>query len=145
MHRWDKAFDLGMLGLCAVLLVAGLALLGCSKREIPSDNPRPIAHAWIAATGQSMLPTFPERALVEIQIGVPFEALRAGDSVVFWDYTRATPQLIHHRLVQEQGGNWIAQGDNPETNPTADRPWVTRDNYIGRTTGRHVQILAAPR
>lgn len=87
-----------------------------------------------------MLPTFPTKALIEVET-VPFSDLRQGDTVIFWDYTRTEPLLIHHRLVAKQGGNWIAQGDNPDTNPKADRPWVTPDNYLGRTTGRHTQLL----
>lgn len=119
-----------------------VVLLGaCNPREIPSEKPTPTIRAWVQASGKSMLPTFPEFALVEVEFGVKFESLKAGDTVVFWDYTRGTPTFIHHRLIQQQGGNWIAQGDNAATNPTADRPWVTRENFIGRTTGRHTQLL----
>lgn len=91
-----------------------------------------------------MLPTFPERALVEAQFGYPFDALKAGDTVLYWDYTAAQPRYLHHRLITSRAGAWIAQGDNPVTNPTTDAPWVTRDNYIARTTGRHTQLLTPP-
>jgi hypothetical protein len=47
-------------------------------------------------------------------------------------------------LVQRQGSAWIARGDNATTNPTADRPWVTPDNYVARATGRWTYLLAAP-
>jgi hypothetical protein len=94
----------------------------------------------MAATGESMLPTFPAKTLIEFQM-IPFDQLKAGDTVIFWDYTNSTPRFIHHRLVEKQLGNWIARGDNPVTNQTADRPWVTKDNYIARTTGRFTQIL----
>lgn len=121
-----------------------LALTACSKREIPTTAPRPVLLAWVPVSGQSMLPTFPERALVEVEIGVPYDQLKAGDTVIFWDYLRGTGKFTHHRLVARQLGNWISRGDNPATNPTADRPWVTPDNYVARTTGRHTQLLSAP-
>lgn len=118
-----------------------VVLLGaCSKREIPSDAPVPTVRAWLTSKGKSMLPSFPESALVEVEFGVPFEALKEGDSVVFWDYKRGEQALTHHRLVQKQGSAWIARGDN---NAVVDRSWVTRDNYLGRTTGRHTQMLFA--
>ena len=91
-----------------------------------------------------MLPTFPESSLVEFEV-TPFDQLKKGDTVLFWDYTERTGAVfIHHRLVESQGGNWIARGDNPETNTRADLPWVTKDNYIGRTTGKHTPFLMAP-
>ncbi len=125
--------------LCALTLL--LSLSGCGPRQIPSDAPKPVIKAWVAAKGKSMLPTFPESALIEIEVGVPFSALKVGDTVVFWDYKRGDDALTHHRLVAQQGGNWIAQGDNPETNRVADKSWVTPDNFIARSTGRHAQIL----
>ena len=125
--------------LCVLTLL--LSLSGCSKREIPSDAPKPVLTAWVTAKGKSMIPTFPESALVEVEIGVPFSALKEGDTVVFWNYSGGPATFIHHRLVQKQAGNWIAQGDNSATNPTADRPWVTPDNFIGRTTGRYARLV----
>lgn len=128
-----------------IILFLALVLCGCGdQRAIPSSKPKPTTKAWVGHTGQSMLPTFPEAAIVEAEFGVPFEALEAGDTVIFWDYTRPEPFLIHHRLSVKMGAGWIAQGDNPVTNATADYPWVTPDNYIARTTGKHVQFLVAP-
>lgn len=117
---------------------------GCGKREIPSSAPKPTVRAWVPAVGRSMEPNFPNGALVEAEFGVRYEDLKIGDTVLLWDYTRAEPFFIHHRIVAEQGGQFIARGDNPETNPKADRPWVTRDNFIARTTGRHTYALFAP-
>lgn len=123
----------------AVVLLAILA--GCSKQEIPASRPMPPLKAWLPYSGKSMLPVYPERGLAEVELGVPFSALKAGDIVVFWDYTRAADRFTLHKLVAKQGGNWIAQGVNPETNPVADRPWVTPENYVCRATGRHAQIV----
>jgi len=127
-----------------VVILIITALVGCSKREVPSTAAKPILVAWVPTTGKSMLPTFPERGLAEAQIGFPYEQLSVGDTVIFWDYTRGVGRFTHHRLVAKQLGNWIAQGDNPETNSTADRPWVTKDNYICRTTGRYQAVVYAP-
>lgn len=140
--QWFKA---GAWTLCLCLLVAVFFLSGCGdSRDIPSSKPKPTVKVWVGHTGQSMLPTFPETALIEAEFGVPFDALKAGDTVIFWDYTRPEPFLIHHRLSVKMGAGWIAQGDNPVTNATADSPWVTPSNYIARTTGKHVQFLIAP-
>lgn len=128
-----------MIRVLAYLVLLAL-LAGCGPK-IPTSKSKPVVTAWIAAVGESMLPTFPEKSLIEVEFGVPFEALKAGDTVVFWDYTKKEPALTHHRLVAKQAGNWIAKGDNPETNPVADRPWVTSDNFIARGTGRHTQLL----
>jgi hypothetical protein len=123
------------------LIALLLCLTACSKRDIPSSQPKPALTAWVSASGESMLPTFPAKALVEMEL-VPYSDLKAGESVVFWDYTGKTgATFVHHRLVGKHGNNWIARGDNPLTNPTADLPWVTEDNYIARTTGRHAQFL----
>lgn len=122
----------------AVLLV--FALVSCGKR-IPTAQDKPSVKAWISASGQSMLPTFPESCLVECEFGIPFDALKENDTVIFWDYKSTAPRLLHHRLIQKQGGNWIAKGDNRQTNPTADWPWVTPDNYLARTTGRFTYFL----
>lgn len=142
MNSTVRLFLYCVLGYALVALIAIVA--GCSKRSIPSDAPKPPLFAWTLATGESMLPTFPQSAYIEVIIGIPYSQLKPGTSVLFWDYTQDKPVIIHHRLIQKQGGNWIAQGDNPKTNPKADRPWVTQDNYIGVTTGRHTQLLQTP-
>ena len=122
------------------LIAILLCLTACSKRDIPSNQPKPALTAWVSASGESMLPTFPAKALVEIQT-TPYNDLEEQQTVIFWDYLSPVPRLIHHRLIRKVGKNWIAQGDNPVTNPKADLPWVTEDNYIARTTGRHAQFL----
>lgn len=122
-------------------IVAILALTACSPRDVPSSQPMPAVKAWVAVKGQSMLPTFPVKALVEFET-VPYASLKEGDTVLFWDYTGTSgATFIHHRLVGQQAGAFIARGDNMATNTREDAPWVTKDNYIGRTTGRHTQIL----
>lgn len=138
--KWTFACMFAVAVCCWLIFVAG-----CSKSDLPTSRAAPPLVGWIAAKGQSMGPTFPESALLEFEV-VAYEALKLNDTVIFWDYTRggSAPSLIHHRLVAKQGGNWIAQGDNAATNKAADRPWVTKDNYLARTTGRHAQILFAP-
>lgn len=88
-----------------------------------------------------MLPKFPESAFIQVEVGVPFDQLKAGDTVVFWDYKRGEVAMTHHRLIQKQGGNWIAQGDN---NDFADQSWITPDNYLARSTGVWVKSLTTP-
>lgn len=146
MHRApkDDLLPAALLALAVTVacLVFVVLMAGCSPRDIPSDAPKPILKSWVTAGGKSMLPVFPERCVVEIE-PVGYDALKVGDTVVFWDYTNANPLLIHHRLVAKQGASWIAQGDNRETNTFADRAWVTKDNYLARTTGRWVYLLSA--
>ncbi len=123
----------------AAILIC-LCLLGCSKQEIPVSTATPTVRAWLLATGKSMLPKYPEKSYIEVEFGVPFDHLKSGDAVIFWDYKRSETALTHHRLVQKQGDGWIAQGDN---NLVADQSWVTRDNYLGRGTGRWAIALVA--
>jgi signal peptidase I len=130
--------SLALVALCAVLFV----LSGCGK--LPTSDRRPPITAWVAVQGQSMLPTFPDGTLVEVEFGIPYDQLKPGDTVIFWDYKRGALLFTHHRLKGKQGPWWIAQGDNPKTNPTADAPFVTAENYYARGTGRHTQILFAP-
>lgn len=113
-------------------------VFACNDRVIPIKGEKPIITAWIPAGGKSMLPNYPESALIEIEIGYDFEYLKEGDAVVFWDYKRGDNALTHHRLVKKQGSHWIAKGDNNERH---DESWVTKDNYIARGTGKHTQIL----
>lgn len=136
--------DIGFALLLAALVLV-LCLAACSKREIPAESSGPALRAWVPVTGASMAPNFPERGWVEVEI-VDFDALQVGDTVLFWDYTAADGRLIniHHRLVARQGAAFIARGDNELTNPRADAPWVTRDNYRARTTGRWAYTLSTP-
>lgn len=121
-----------------------LMLAGCGP-QVPTSQQKPILTGWVLAQGKSMLPTFPEAAYVEVEIGSRFDDLKVGDNVIFWDYTQgANGVMVHHQLVQKQGDAWIAQGLNKETNAVADRPWVTRDNFVARGTGRWAVILVVP-
>ena len=61
-----------------------------------------------------------------------------SDTDIYLKLDSSATALTHHRLVQKQAGSWMAQGDN---NDRVDRSWVTPDNYLGRSTGRHVQLL----
>jgi hypothetical protein len=127
-------------------LLLSLIALGLLATPTYAKNPSaimPTTKAWAAVSGQSMLPTFPLNALVEMEIGVPFANLKVGDTVIFWDYQRGERCLTHHRLIARRGSGWISQGDNKKTNPIADRTWITSENYIARTTGRFTQFLAA--
>lgn len=139
-NRRNDLLAFGTFLFAVAVMALALLLSGCGPK-IPTSQVKPSVAAWLPAQGKSMLPTFPERSLIEVEFGVPFDELKAGDTVIFWDYTRGAKALTHHRLVAKQAGAWIAQGDNPETNPVADRPWVTADNFIARGTGRHTQLL----
>lgn len=123
------------------IIILLLFLAGCSKAPV-NEKERPVLIAWVAISGESMLPKYPNGALVEVEVGVPYEVLKQGDDVIFWDYTNTTgATFIIHELVAKQAGSWIAQGRNHATNPIADRPWVTEDNYYVRATGKHTQLL----
>jgi phage repressor protein C with HTH and peptisase S24 domain len=122
--------------------VLALVLLIAGSGRAPVPDERPILKAWIPVSGQSMLPKYPDGMMLEIELGVPYKDLKEGDDVVFWDYTgKSGATFIFHKLVQKQAGSWIVQGRNPKTNPVADIPWVTKDNFIGRATGRHTQMV----
>lgn len=82
-----------------------------------------------------MLPTLPVDHFALIDIGFPYTRLEVGDIVIFWDYRRGGYTL--HRLVAKQGAFFIARGDNPETNKTADRAFVIPENYIGKFVGKY--------
>lgn len=129
-----------LLGLFLCVLTLFLGPTGCNT-EIAADTPKPVVKAWIPCRGKSMLPNFPEYSYVQFEFGVPFEMLKAGDTVIFWDYKRSETALTHHRLVQKQGDAWIAKGDN---NEFPDKSWVTKDNYIARGTGVWLKTLESP-
>lgn len=124
----------------AIVLVA---LLGCGQHT-PSSRPMPTIMAYVPAKGASMLPNFPDGTLLFAEFGYAYDKLEVGDTVIAWDYTRAGNVFFHHRLKVKVGDSWIVQGDNPVTNELVDKPWVTRDNYIARTTG-HAQVVVAPK
>ena len=126
---------------CAMLFCA----FGCSKkRDIPTCAPHPPLTAWLAVSGESMLPNFPNGTLAEIRFPVDYDSLEPGQVVVFWAYDRGADAFTFHRLIRKQGDQWISQGDNPETNARYDAGWVTRDNLYAVATGKHAQILNAP-
>ena len=128
--------------LLAILLV--LALAGCGPQAPVSTDKKPAITAWVAVTGESMLPAFPRSALAEAQFGYPYDDLKVGDTVIYWDYKRGAASFTHHRLVAKQGDNWMAKGDNEVTNPGVDASWVTRETFYARTTGKHAPMVIAP-
>ena len=129
------------LGRFLCVLTALLLLSGCGPSPEVQNKPKPVFKAWLPAAGASMLPKFPIKAEIEIEIGVPFAALKEGDSVVFWDYERGPMAMTHHRLIQKQAGAWMAKGDN---NKVVDPSWVTEENYLARGTGKWEYILVPP-
>jgi hypothetical protein len=147
MRTETKGFlvSLALFALCAV---AFIGLNGCTDAEgraIPHDGPKPPFCVWVPVTGKSMLPKYPEAHLIEVNITFPFDQLRVGDVVVFWDYRRdGGASYTYHPIIGKQGKYFITQGLNPETNPRPDDSWLTPDNYIGRATGKSTLVLFAP-
>ena len=129
--------------LLAIALVLLLAACG-PQAPVNTDN-KPVIVAWVSVSGESMLPTFPVSALAEAQFGYSYDALKVGDTVIFWDYKRGAKSFTHHRLIAKQGDNWIARGDNEKTNTRPDDSWVTRETFYARTTGKHSPIIIAAR
>jgi len=84
-----------------------------------------LALLLVLGTGRSMLPTFPENALLRVKF-VPYADLQRGQIV---GYVTPSGQFVGHRLIQRTPrGNWVAQGDNE---PVADCYLVTPSNYQG--------------
>ena len=121
-----------LLLLAVVLLAMGVLCL----RGISGEN-RPHLTAWAALRGNSMLPTFPHKCLIELEIGVPFSDLKAGDIVVFYSGDLTEP-IVCHRLVTKRGGGWVTKGDG---NAKYDYGWVTASNYAARATGNYRNMI----
>lgn len=114
------------------LLLLALALGGCGRSDKPDTQfapTKPLVGVF-PVIGASMQPTLPYAHAARVDVAFPYEQLSERDIVLFWDYRREGYTL--HRLVAKQGPWWIARGDNPDTNPEADAPFVTRANYMGR-------------
>lgn len=117
-----------------LLLLLSISLLaGCGQRSDEQFEPKRPLTVYINARGDSMLPTLPNHHLALTDVAFPYSKLETGDVVILWDYLREGFTL--HRLVSKQGPWFIAKGDNPETNPRVDRPFVTPSNYIGKYVG----------
>lgn len=134
-----------------LILLSILFLVGCAPQQpntaahIQPDGPVPQYVAWIAVKGESMIPTFPNSFLAEVDITYPYENLKEGDLVLFWDYLRTgSPFFTFHRIVGARNGYFLTQGDNRATNPTFDSTVLTHVNYLGKGTGRHTMVLVAP-
>jgi hypothetical protein len=137
-----KGFLASLALLTACVLV--FAMWGCSERAIPHSGPKPPCLMWMPVSGRSMLPKYPESHLLEVDVAFSYDNLKVGDEVVFWDYKRPVGiQYTFHAIVGKQGAYFIVKGLNPATNPIADAPWLTRDNFIGKATGRSTYLLAA--
>jgi signal peptidase I len=123
--------------ICLIVAVVALCVLfvtGCGPKSDAQFEPTMPLVVMVAVSGESMLPALPAWHLAPIDIAARYDRLAVGDVVLFWDYRRQGFTL--HRLVARQGPWWIAQGDNPETNPVVDPPFVTRANFIGRFVGQ---------
>lgn len=89
---------------------------------------RDLVVAPVSATG-SMRPFFGDNALLLLE-AAPYNDLRVGDVVTYWDEDRQI--TVVHRLVRRQGDEFWARGDH---NPNMDRIFVTRKNYRRRLAG----------
>lgn len=134
-----------------LLLIAIFFLSACAPQPpntaagiIPEGPPPPYV-AWITVSGKSMMPTFPDSFLAEVDITFPYEGLKVGDLVLFWNYKRTgAPFYTFHRIVEAKNGYFVVRGDNPETNPVPDEALLGKHNFIGKGTGRHCRFLVAP-
>jgi len=131
-YRHYLGFDL--LLLAVVFLCLGLASLSAIAAE-----PTPL-RAWAALHGKSMVPTFPDNCLIEIDIGVPGSALQSGKIVIFRSPDPSIPFKCH-RLVVKRGGAWITKGDG---NANYDTEWTKDSDVFAVATGRYTLILLAP-
>lgn len=77
----------------------------------------------------SMRPFFNENALLLLE-AVPFDQLKLGDVVTYWDDSRN--QVVVHRLVYKYGDEYRARGDH---NGAIDKICVNRQNYRRRLMG----------
>jgi hypothetical protein len=148
MRPETKGF-LVSLALALACACAFIAVNGCSDasgRAIPHRGPKPPCLVWLPVTGKSMLPKYPEAHLLEVDVTFDYDRLAVGDEVVFWDYRRdGGVHFTFHPIIGRQGDYYITRGLNPATNPRPDAAWVTRDNFIGKATGRSTLILFAPK
>lgn len=139
---------LGELACCLVvvliLALATTSVSSCSKSQA-SPAPKPVVLAWAAVAGQSMLPAFPALSLVEMEFGVPFTKLKAGDVCFYANSTVPLGVAFHRAIYQLADGSWVMQGDNAVTNPKPDGPTMTVDSYIARGTGRWALVVTAPK
>lgn len=148
MSRELKGFliSLAIFIACAITFAGINGCADAEGRAIPHDGPKPPFHVWVPVTGKSMLPTYPESHLLEVDIQYPFSSLKVGDLVIFWDYRRdGGVGYTYHPIIGRQGKYFITQGLNRSTNPRPDDSWLTPDNYIGRATGRSTLVLFAPK
>lgn len=126
------------------LLIAATALLAvgvlclCAMATPPAP---PALHvkAWAALRGRSMVPTFPDNCLIELDLGEKFADLKAGEIVVFSSWDPNAPFKCH-RLVVKRGGGWVTKGDN---NSFYDTEWVTASTFVAVATGRAAPVIIA--
>lgn len=135
-----KSSNLSRLLWPALILAFSALVWSCRP---PVDGTTPPIVAWVAVGGESMLPTFPEHSMVEMEFFYPYEKLQVGDTVIYWDYIRGQKAFTHHRIIEKQGPYFIVRGDNPVTNPVEDRTFLSRDNFVARGTGRWASSVYA--
>lgn len=118
--------SLAVLALCVACV---LWSTGCSKSPDASAATHPAFTFTALTQGKSMLPTFGEVELVQVEL-CRFSDLRTGDTVIYWN--NEVQMFVHHRLIQrsEPDNLWLARGDN---NAGRDVGRVTADEFIGRT------------
>lgn len=72
------------------LILAILILLtaSCSRAPIPEE--RPTLKVWVSVSGKSMIPTYPEVTMIEVELGMNFDDLKELDDA---DYFAALPSV----------------------------------------------------
>ncbi len=132
------------------LFVLFLFLVGCAPQSQDAQThaivgPPPPYYAWIGVTGKSMRPTFPESFWAQVDFTFPYENLKVGDLVVFWDYAGTGGyKFTFHRIVEQKDGYFVTRGDNKDTNPVPDASRLTVVNYLGKGTGKYTLVLLMP-
>lgn len=119
-----------------MILLAFAVQLGCSRNTDDNEEqfkPKKSFEVMVTTTGSSMVGVLPDTHLRQIDFAARFDDLQEHDIVLFWDYTSDGYTL--HEVVAKQGELWITKGSNPVTNHRADRPFLMRDNFIGKYTG----------
>lgn len=124
----------------AIALVLFLSACALSPEAV-----KPPLTVWIGVAGASMMPEYPNGCWVEIDINYPFSDLREGDDIVWRDWTQDNgPEYTFHRIVAVRGNYVTTKGVNKFTNPHPDKQRITKEEFVGRATGRKALFLAPP-
>lgn len=115
----------------AVMLLGAVLLAGCStiQPRVPASTYTDGAKVY-TLRGHSMEPLICDGYRIYVDTGYPYDALRAGDLVVYRNARSAQGTTCHMLYDQHcSGGAWRTYGIN---NLTID-PWImTREDYIGK-------------